>query len=265
MSRSLVAALGVAVLLTVAPGEVLPTTAQGTGSDAIVVDERDGGFTPRGFGWHDGDGGYAGEHYWQFAVHGRPTSQVGIWRASLPGAGRYEVQARIPPRHATTKAARYLIRTRRGSIQRTVDQARARGSWVTLGTFPLRTTAVVRLPARTDDPRSSTRMVAYDALRFIPPPRVAPPVIRDIAVVPEQDRAVVTFSLDAAGPARTEYRLAGAEDWIAGPDETSSDYADHTQIIRDLQPGTAYELRVIATNDSGTTTSDIVPFTTTVA
>jgi hypothetical protein len=99
MSGSLATALGVAVLLTVTPVTVLPAMAQGPGA-AVVVDDRDGGFTPRGFGWLDGDGGYGGEHYSQLAVHGRANGQVGVWRATLPDAGRYKVQARIPPRHA---------------------------------------------------------------------------------------------------------------------------------------------------------------------
>ena len=79
---------------------------------------------------------------------------------------------------------------------------------------------------------------------------------------PESDRAIVIFSLEEAGPARTEYREAGDTTWLAGPSETSSRYADHRQVIGDLEPGTGYELRVIATNDDGETTSSIVGFTT---
>jgi hypothetical protein len=263
MPRSLVGALAVAILLTLTPLGMPSVRAQGPGTDAVVVDDRDAGFTPRGFGWHDGDGGYAGEHYWQFAVHGRRGGQVGVWRATFPEPGRYTVQARIPPRHATTTAARYRIQTTGGFVKRTVDQAGARGTWVRLGTFELRATTQVRLSARTGDPSRSRRMVAFDAVRFMPQVSVSGPVIRAIQVEPGPDRAVVTFSLDAPGPARTEYRQAGTDEWIAGPDETSSRYADHSQVIRDLSPATDYELRVIATDDDGTTTSEIVPFTTT--
>jgi hypothetical protein len=72
----------------------------------------------------------------------------------------------------------------------------------------------------------------------------------------------VTFSLDARGPARTEYREAGTSGWLVGADETSSTYKDHRQVITGLRPETRYELRVIATNAGGRTVSDIVPFKT---
>jgi hypothetical protein len=73
---------------------------------------------------------------------------------------------------------------------------------------------------------------------------------------------VVTFSLDAKGPASTEYRPAGTATWTLGASETSSDYADHRHVIGGLRRGTAYELRILATNAGGTTISDIQPFTT---
>ena len=170
----------------------------------------------------------------------------------------------IPARHATTRAARYVIGTAVGAVARGVDQSRARGSWLSLGTYELGTEVVVRLSARTGDPAAAGRTVAFDALRFValaPPP--PPPVISGIDVEARHDRAVVRFSLDARGPARTEYRLAGAIDWRPGSDETSSQYVDHRQVIDGLRPETAYELRVIATNAGGRTVSDIVRFTTT--
>ena len=247
------------VLLTVV-ASVLPAAAQPSG-DAIIIDELDGGFVPRGSGWRDGAGGHGDHHYWQQAATGRAGR--GTWRATLPAPGRYRIQAAIPRRHGTTTAARYLIDTPDGVVRRTADQSRRRGAWLDLGTHRLGTNAVVRLSARTADARRSGRTVAFDALRFIPRRTLAAPVIRDIVVEPRDDRAIVTFSLDAKGPARTEYRQQGDDEWLVGADETSDDYADHRQAITGLMPLTDYELRVVATDAGGTTTSDSVPFTTT--
>ena len=164
-----------------------------------------------------------------------------------------------PPRHDPRGPLRH--RHGVGWVSRTVDQSAARGSWLSLGTYALATEVAVRLGARTGDPAGSGRTVAVDALRFVPRESPPPPVISDIDVVAQHDRAVVRFSLDAKGPARTEYRLAGAVDWRLGAEETGSQYADHRQVIDGLRPETDYELRVIASNAGGRTVSDIVRFT----
>ena len=88
----------------------------------------------------------------------------------------------MPARHATTRAARYVIGTAVGWVARGVDQSRARGSWLSLGTYELATEVAVRLSARTGDPRGSRRTVAFDALRFVPLESPPPPVISDIDV-----------------------------------------------------------------------------------
>ena len=238
MLRRLVAALAVVVLLTISPMSLLPSVAQepaqepavAAAAEPTIVDELTAGFSTRGPGWHDGIGGYAGHHYWTAAVPGR-TAAAGTWRATLPTAGSYRVEAMISARHATTRAARYIIGTAVGWVSRTVDQSAARGSWLPLGTYALGAEVAVRLTARTGDPAGSGRTVAVDALRFVPRESSPPAVIRDIDVVAQHDRAVVRFSLDAKGPARTEYRLAGAVDWRLGAEETGSQYADHRQVI----------------------------------
>lgn len=229
-----------------------------------VVDELQGGFTPAGSGWRDGEGGYGDHHYWIVATKQR-NAGVGTWRATLPEAGRYRIQAMVPQRHATTRAARYVIRTAEGTATRVANQYQARGSWMSLGTHALGATVSVRLTARTGDPAGTRRMVAFDALRFVPvvDPAPRPPVIRDIVIVPARTSAVVTFSLDAKGPARVEYRAAGATAWLLGGQDLTADTADHRFVISGLQPATDYELRILATNAGGTTISPILPFTTT--
>jgi hypothetical protein len=171
----------------------------------------------------------------------------------------------VPQRHATTRAARYVIRTAEGSATRVANQFQARGSWMTLGTHELGPVASVRLRARTGDPARTRRMVAFDALRFVPvmDPVPKPPVIRDIVVVPGRTSAVVAFSLGARGPARVEYREADATAWLLGGQDTTSTTADHRFVISGLRSATNYELRILATNAGGTTTSGIQPFTTT--
>ncbi len=270
MPRLIASAVLAVLLITVfAPaGGPVPAAAQSpdveVAADAIIVDELGAGFIPRGAGWRDGEGGYDDHHYWQRAVSA-PTGRVGTWRVTLPEAGPYRVEAMVPLRHATTKAARYLIGTADGVVIRTANQSRTRGTWVSLGTYELGATAEVRLSARTADARVG-RLVAFDALRFVsvaaPPPPPDPPVISNLDVVPTDTTAVVRFSLDAPGPARTEYRAASAINWLLGAEETTSKYADHRQVIRGLDPETAYELRVIATNAGGRTVSDTVRFTT---
>jgi hypothetical protein len=234
----------------------------------IVVDELAMGFSPRGSGWRDGVGGFAHHHYWMYATKAS-TSRGGTWQATLPQAGRHRVQVKIPRLHATTRAARYTIRTAGGLVHRTVSQYRARGTWLTLGTFRLSTDPEVRLSARTGDGRAG-RKIAFDAVRFVsrgvtppPPPAIPdPPVISDIDVDPGRTAAVVAFRLDEPGPARVEYREQGDDGWLLGGEETSSDHAEHQQVISDLRRGTDHELRIIAVNAGGTTVSRMVDFTT---
>jgi hypothetical protein len=266
---------------------VLPATVGGGGraiaaAAATVVDELSVGFTPRGSGWRDGAGGYAGHHYWMDATRGQ-TSRGGTWRATLPRAGRYRVQVKIPRWHATTKAARYTVVTASGRVRRTVDQSRARGSWADLGTFRLSTEVSIRLSAQTGDRRNG-RKVAFDAVRVVsrtqapppvspppatpppatPPPPVipAPPVVTDIRVDPGRTDVRVAFSLDAPGPARVEYRQQGSGDWLIGAVETGFDSTDYQEVITDLRRGTDYELRIIARNEGGTTVSPTIAFAT---
>ncbi len=227
---------------------------------AIIVDELATDFSPRGSGWRDGVGGYANHHYWMYGTRAR-TTRGGTWTASLPQAGKHRVQVKIPRLHATTRAARYTVRTANGLVARTVSQYRARGTWLTLGTFELSSAAEVRLSAQTGDSRGG-RKVAFDAVRFVSRVAPAPPVISAIDVEPGRNEAVVTFSLDAAGPARVEYREEGDSDWLLGGEETSSDDAVHREVITDLRRSTDYEARIIAVNDGGTTISDPIPFTT---
>ncbi len=283
MSRCGLSAAMAALLLTLA---LVPLTLQGSteaqgttevgeaaAPGTITVDERSDGFSGQGTGWRSGSGGFDGRHYWTYSAASR-TDRVGTWRTTLAGPGRYRILAMIPDRHSTSRAAIYKVRTADGLVSRTVNQSVRRGSWLDLGVHALSTVGEVRLSARTGDPAGSRRMLAFDALRFVPitaptpapsptatpdpTPVPPPPDISSIDVAPEDSRAVVRFSLDAPGPARTEYRVAGAVIWLLGAEETSSDYADHRQVIRGLTPDTAYELRVIATNAGGRTVSDIV-------
>ena len=73
----------------------------------------------------------------------------------------------------------------------------------------------------------------------------------------------LTVTLEAPGPLRSEYRVAGTSAWIAGPDETSSSYDTHAQTITGLTAGTDYQLRVVAYGPEGIDVFDLGDVTTT--
>ena len=96
----------------------------------------------------------------------RSTSPPGA--LPLAGPGSYKVVVKVPPRNATTRRATYRLLTADGWVIRTLDQDARRGKWASLGTFPLSTSAVVKLTDRTGERAASGRMVGFDALKFVP-------------------------------------------------------------------------------------------------
>jgi hypothetical protein len=264
VSAAVMAILAMAALgSAVAPGPVLAqdeaeslTVVPAT----VIVDDLSDGFRPVGSGWRASAGGYVDHHYWLRAK--RTLGRIGVWNATLEEPGLYRVLAKLPRWHASTRGAIYKVKTADGWARRIRNQSKHRGDWVSLGKHVFSTEAEVRLGDQTLDPRGARRKVAFDALKFVPAEPPPPPVITRLDVDPRHDRAIVTFSLEAAGPANAEYRRAGTSDWLSGASETSSAYADHRQVIRRLEPETEYELRVIATNSGGRTISPIIGFTT---
>ncbi len=252
------------IALSAPAGGLVPVAAQTPEAEVVaiagttIVDDLSDGFRRIGSGWRSAPGGFDGHHYWSPAS--RKLKRVGIWTATLGEPGLYRVVAKLPVVHSSSRTAIYRLKTADGWATRVRSQAAYRGRWVDLGTHAFTTQAEVRLTDRTRDPRGMRRMVAFDALEFIPVEPPEPPVIIRLDVEARHDRAIVTFSLAGAGPARSEYREAGSSSWSVGGNETSSKYADHRQVISGLTPETGYELRVIATNLGGQTVSPIVGF-----
>ncbi len=268
MPRLIVSAVMAALLIAVfAPaGGSIPAAAQAPEVEVaavagtVIVDELSDGFRQVGSGWRSATGGYDGHHDWVPAS--RKLTRVGIWTATLGEAGLYQVLAKLPAVHASSRQAVYKLKTASGWETQVRSQAAYRGHWVNLGTYAFSAQAEVRLTDKTLDARGSRLMLAFDALKFIPIDPPDPPVITLLDVEPRHDRAIVTFSLAEAGPAKTEYREAGTSAWTVGSNEQSSKYADHRQVITGLRPETDYELRVTATNLGGETVSPITSFTT---
>lgn len=175
--RRVVPAVIAAVFTLTILGLAVPerSPAQGAAPDAVVIDELEGGFTPKGYGWRDGSTGYGGHHYWARAS-GR-AHVIGIWRATLE-PGRYRVLAWLPRQHATTRKAVYKVKTADGWTKRVRNQYRNRGGWVSLGTLRFGRRAEVRLRDKTGDPKGTRRALAFDAIRFVrvvtPTPTPAP-------------------------------------------------------------------------------------------
>ncbi len=267
MRRFAVSAI-MAVFIVTALGSVAdpgPTVAQTPDVEVaapgdVVVDDVSAGFRRVGPGWRASLGGYANHHFWLPAR--RTQSRIGIWSVTFDEPGLYAVSVKIPGAHASSRKAAYKIKTQDGWVQRVRNQYANRNAWMDLGTFRLAAKAEVRLSDKTLDSRGSRRKLAFDAVRFVPLDPPDPPVITRLDVEPKHDRAIVTFSLEAKGPARTDYREAGTTPWSVGANETSSKYADQRQVVTGLKSETDYELRVVATNLGGETVSPIVRFTT---
>ena len=133
----------------------------------VYVDDLDSGFKRFGPRWQRGPAGFASNH-WYVPVRNNVRVHAATWRPALPVAGTYAVQVYIPGPHASSHRAVYRIRTADGWVTRVRDQAKRRGSWVTLGVHRLTRTPIVQLTDQTgEDPRSG-RTLAFDAVRFVP-------------------------------------------------------------------------------------------------
>jgi subtilisin family serine protease len=143
----------------------------------IEVDDLDTAFRRFGAGWYEGDGGYAGHHYWA-TTRADTRSLYGTWKPLLPQPGWYDILVYVPASaHASSDRASYRVRTSMGWVTRIRSQRKRQGTWVSLGIHHLASTPVVQLADRTDEASSLGRHVAFDAVRFVPtagpPPELA--------------------------------------------------------------------------------------------
>ena len=133
----------------------------------MTVDDLTGWFVRSGSGWHQGNTGHDGHHYWVPARASGKT-RSGVWRATLAEAGLYRVQVMMAPYHGTTRKAAYKLRTAAGWTTAVRNQFKNRGKWVNLGVYELTQTPMVILTDVTGERDSLRRRVAFDAIRFIP-------------------------------------------------------------------------------------------------
>ena len=133
----------------------------------FLVDDLDTGFKRRGDRWQRGPAGFASNH-WYVPVRNNVKTHAATWRPELPVAGTYAIQAYVPGPHATSERAVYRIKTADGWVTRVRDQAKRRGTWVTLGVHRLTHGPIVQLTDQTGEDPASGRTLAFDAVRFVP-------------------------------------------------------------------------------------------------
>jgi len=134
----------------------------------VVIDDNGGAalFGPTRW-WHTSGIGYAGLMHWTW---NESTSMYNHarWTPNLAG-GKYEVYAWIPRNYATTTSAQYMITAKNICGLRWVNQNAYYDQWVSLGTYEFLpgTSGYVELTDRTGE-RRGTRMIGFDAMKFVP-------------------------------------------------------------------------------------------------
>ena len=131
-----------------------------------VVDDRDPGFTRIGLGWKSKKVGLKSHSFWAPA-RTSSSKRRATWKTTLDEPGLYKVLVKIPRANATTRKAKYQVRTADGLVARVRNQRKNRGKWVSLGVHELTTRGVVKLSDKTREPGRLRRRVAFDAVKFV--------------------------------------------------------------------------------------------------
>ena len=150
-------------------GQYLYST-QGSASTEVVVDDQSGGFTRFGPStyWYQASIGYA-SHLWYTYVNGTTQSNYARWTPGLSGAGNYAVYAYIPSNYATSQQAKYRIYHNGSNNYWTVNQNSYSDVWVSLGTYYFSAGGgeYVELSDATGEAASTSRMIGFDAIKFV--------------------------------------------------------------------------------------------------
>ncbi len=137
----------------------------------VVVDNTDPGFiwggpvSSRNFAYV----GVGGNMYWTYNSNTDPIN-YGKWIPRLYSPGYYEVFAFIPREYATSTNVRYRVIHGYGERNdRVVNQWMYSDQWVSLGTYYF-TASQNEFVLTYDNTREyyGTRMIAYDAVKFVP-------------------------------------------------------------------------------------------------
>jgi hypothetical protein len=132
-----------------------------------IVDERTTCFEQQTSYWWSVYEGYDDHHYFTYAIDAAESDTVGTWWLEVEVAGRYAVEAHVPP-GATSTGARYFADPGSGRTELAVIDQSSLTGWVALGEldFALGSDRYVELGDATGESSELSRMVAFDALRF---------------------------------------------------------------------------------------------------
>lgn len=151
-------------------GQYLYSTQGSSSPTEIIVDDQSGGFVKYGptTYWWQAAIGYA-SHMWYTYVNGTTQSNYARWTPGLAGAGNYTVYAYIPSNYATSQQAKYRIWHNGSNSYWTVNQNSYYNAWVSLGTYYFSGAGgeYVELADATGEAASTSRMVGFDAVKFV--------------------------------------------------------------------------------------------------
>jgi hypothetical protein len=218
---------------------------------------------------------YAG-NFWYTLCGAEGTGEplyYGLWQASLPYSGRYQVFVWIPNPdpfeydgrvYTPTQSAIYQIYHKDGVAYQTVNQRLKTGGWYSVGTFTFDATASVILNDRTGEPYLST-MIAFDAIKFV---SINRPPYTPSNPSPSNHATSVSIYADLswsggdpdAGDTVTYDVYFGTS---SSPPLVSNDQSSTTYDPGTLSYTTKYYWKIVATDNHGASTPGLVwDFTT---
>jgi len=134
----------------------------------IVIDDLSGQFTLRGPEryWHGEEQGFE-NHFWWTYNNRSGTDNSALWSLGISQAGTYEIFVYIPPTHATTTNAVYLITHNDEQDRVTVNQAANRNSWYKLGEFSFSGSGDEYIELSDETGEDDTKFeIAFDAVGY---------------------------------------------------------------------------------------------------
>jgi hypothetical protein len=134
----------------------------------IVIDDLSQQFSQRGPEryWHAEEQGFE-NHFWWTHNNRSGTDNLGLWSLGISQAGTYEIFVYIPPAHATTTNAVYIIAHNDEQDRVTVNQAVNRNSWYKLGAFSFSGTGEEYIQLSDETGEEDTKFeIAFDAVGY---------------------------------------------------------------------------------------------------
>jgi murein DD-endopeptidase MepM/ murein hydrolase activator NlpD len=155
-----------------APPPVEPTPSNPYGQEQVVR-PRDRGFTSGSYTGQQEFQSFVGTWGWEVlykATEPQTSKAWAQWAPILERSGKFEIATFVPTRHATTQNARFKIHGVKGATTEvvvTVDQARYKNQWITLGVYEIDKDAINAGVVFLNDLTGETgREIAFDAIRW---------------------------------------------------------------------------------------------------